>query len=89
MEAMAAGCLVVASPVGAFLELIQHGEIGFLIDGDPAEPGTVRRAAELILALSEKPGWVRKIRHQASCTPLDWGNYCGSVGVPSSVADKR
>ena len=27
VEAMAAGCLVVASPVGAFTELIQHGEM--------------------------------------------------------------
>jgi glycosyltransferase involved in cell wall biosynthesis len=72
VEAMAAGCLVVASPVGAFRELIQHGENGFLIDGDPADALTVRRAAELILTVSEKPDLVRKIRRRASSTPFDW-----------------
>ena len=48
VEAMAAGCLVLASPVGAFPELIDHGENGFLLPGDPASPETHDRAAELI-----------------------------------------
>jgi len=73
MEAMAGGCLVVASPVGAFTELIQHGENGFLVDGDPADPLTVRRAAELIRTVSDNPALVRRIRRQASSTPFDWG----------------
>jgi glycosyltransferase involved in cell wall biosynthesis len=72
VEGMAAGCLVVASPVGAFKELIQHGENGFLIDGDPADPNTVRRAAELIRMVSEHPELARKIRRNGFSTPFDW-----------------
>jgi glycosyltransferase involved in cell wall biosynthesis len=71
VEAMAAGCLVIASPVGAFTELIQHGENGFVIEGDPGDPLTVRRATELILTVSESPDVVRRIRRQASSTPFD------------------
>ena len=57
VEAMAAGCLVVASPVGAFRELIRNGENGFLIDGDPANPEVLDRAAELIQDVSRNPSW--------------------------------
>ncbi|HEY2014293.1 MAG TPA: glycosyltransferase family 4 protein [Bryobacteraceae bacterium] len=72
VEGMAAGCLVVASPVGAFTELIQHGQNGFLIEGDPADPKTLDRAAELIRTVSENPELARKIRRQAFTTPFDW-----------------
>jgi glycosyltransferase involved in cell wall biosynthesis len=72
VEAMAAGCLVVASPVGAFFELIQNGENGFLVAGDPADPATVQRAAELIWSVSQDSGLMRKIRRKAFATPFDW-----------------
>lgn len=73
VEAMAAGCLVVASPVGAFPELIAHGENGFLVDGDPSSPDTLDRAAGLIRDVSQNPALLRKIRRRALDTPFDWG----------------
>jgi glycosyltransferase involved in cell wall biosynthesis len=72
VEAMAAGCLVLASPVGAFLELIEPGENGFLIDGDPSSPETLERAAELIQSVCRNPALIRKIRRRALATPYDW-----------------
>jgi glycosyltransferase involved in cell wall biosynthesis len=72
-EAMAAGCLVVASPVGSFTELIQHGDNGFLVEGDPADAGTVRRAVELIRSVSERPDLMRNIRRKAASSPFNWG----------------
>lgn len=72
VEAMAAGCLVVASPVGAFPELIHHGENGFLVSGDPASPETQERAAELIRDVSQNPALMNRIRQRALTTPFDW-----------------
>jgi glycosyltransferase involved in cell wall biosynthesis len=72
VEAMAAGCLVIASPVGAFPEFVKHGENGFLIEGDPADALTIGRAAELILDVSKNPKLAYKIRQRASSTPFTW-----------------
>jgi glycosyltransferase involved in cell wall biosynthesis len=72
VEAMAAGCLVLASPVGAFPELIEHGENGFLLDGDPSSPDTLDRAAELIGSVCGNPRLVRQIQRRAFSTPFDW-----------------
>ena len=72
VEAMAAGCLVLASPVGAFPELIQHGENGFLVDGDPSHSETLDRAAELIRDVCQKPALLRQIRRRALATPFNW-----------------
>jgi glycosyltransferase involved in cell wall biosynthesis len=72
VEAMAAGCLVVASPVGAFTELIQNGANGFLVEGDPCTEEVQDRAAELIRAVTEDIALVRNIREQARRTPYDW-----------------
>jgi glycosyltransferase involved in cell wall biosynthesis len=72
VEAMAAGCLVLASPVGAFPELIEHGGNGFLVGGDPSSPETLDRAAELIRDVCQNPQLVRKIRRRALSTPFDW-----------------
>ncbi len=72
VEAMAAGCLVVASPVGAFPELIDHGRNGFLVEGDPSDPDTIRRTAGLIWSVSQNSALMRKIRREAYRTPFEW-----------------
>lgn len=72
VEAMAAGCLVLASPVGAFPELIEHGENGFLLGGDPSSPETLDRAAELIRNVCQNLPLVHKIRQRALSTPFEW-----------------
>lgn len=72
IEAMAAGCVVIASPVGAYNELVQNGANGFLIDGDPADPATHRRTADLMLALHRDSSWTSFVRAQAIAFPLPW-----------------
>ncbi len=72
VEAMAAGCVVVASPVGAFPELIEHGENGFLVEGDPGARDTVDRAAELIGEVNGNRARMEKIRARARRKPFDW-----------------
>jgi glycosyltransferase involved in cell wall biosynthesis len=71
-EAMAGGCLVVASPVGSLAELVRNGDNGFLVEGDPADPGTVERAAGLIRSVSENPALMEAVRRRASAAPLSW-----------------
>lgn len=72
VEALAAGCLVVASPVGALSEIVKHGENGFLVEGDPADPGTKARAAEAILGVCSDGARLRAMRRKASREPLGW-----------------
>ena len=72
IEAMAAGCIVVGSPVGSLPELIRHGETGFLIEGDPSHPDTINRATDLIRTLSRDGSLMRKIGRQAAEAVLDW-----------------
>lgn len=64
-EAMRAGCIVLASPVGAYPELIRDGEDGFLIEGDHEAEDTRSCAAELILALAENPQMRAYVRRNA------------------------
>jgi glycosyltransferase involved in cell wall biosynthesis len=72
VEAMAAGAIVVASPVGSFRELIDHGRNGFLVEGDPADPGTAERAAGLIRDLCGDPALMERVRRAAYATPFLW-----------------
>lgn len=71
-ESMAAGCLVLASPVGAYLEIINNGFNGFLIPGNHSEFVTNEMAAKLILYLLENPDYVEYIRKNAINTPFSW-----------------
>lgn len=71
-EAMAAGCIVVASPVGANVEAIESGRSGFLLAGDHLDPATWRQAATLIHALTEAPAYAEYIRQNAKAMPWTW-----------------
>jgi len=72
IEAMRAGCVVLASPVGAYPEIITNGRDGLLIPGDPCEEEARRIAVELILRLVRNPEYVSYLRRNASQAPLNW-----------------
>jgi hypothetical protein len=69
---MGAGCLVVASDIGAYPELIRHGYDGFLVAGRHDAPETLGRAARLILDLAAAPGLAATVRRNAEASPLPW-----------------
>ena len=71
MEAMAAGCIVVASPAGAYAELIRHGYNGFLLSGDHLSQEIQTAAAKIIQDLIERPSLTALIRQQSAQSPLD------------------
>jgi glycosyltransferase involved in cell wall biosynthesis len=54
-ESMRAGCVVIASPVGAYGELVRDGEDGFLIQGDHESEEVREEATRLILKLAQNP----------------------------------
>jgi glycosyltransferase involved in cell wall biosynthesis len=68
-ESMRAGLVVLASPVGAYPELVQHGKNGFLLDGDPDSVETWKQASTLILQLDSRPEEAREIRKRARRVP--------------------
>ncbi len=72
IEAMRAGCIVLATPVGAYPEIITHGRDGFLVPGDPFGEPTRRAAADLVLALLRNPEYSGFLRWNAMKTPLTW-----------------
>jgi glycosyltransferase involved in cell wall biosynthesis len=71
-EAMSAGCIVIASRVGAFPELVRNGHDGILLEGIHDHPETLARAAELIKGYADncEPGV--SIRKNAAAAPLRW-----------------
>jgi glycosyltransferase involved in cell wall biosynthesis len=72
IEALAAGCIVLASPVGAIVELVRSGTNGFLIPGDHLASDTWERATELILQLVRAADFAEYIRQQARNLPWTW-----------------
>jgi glycosyltransferase involved in cell wall biosynthesis len=74
VEAMINGNIPIASPVGAFPELIRSGYNGFLIKGSHTDPGSHAQAVELILHLVRNPSYAEYIRRQASNIPWNWKN---------------
>lgn len=71
-ESLRAGCITLASPVGAIPELIRHGRDGFLVPGDPRASSTQDRAASLIWLLSQRPDYLQYVRENASKFPWNW-----------------
>lgn len=71
-EAMAAGAIVLASPVGAYPEIIRDGYDGFLVTGDYAGDEAQTKAAHLILELNRRPDFSGYIRRNAMAAPLSW-----------------
>jgi glycosyltransferase involved in cell wall biosynthesis len=72
VEAMTAGCIVLASPVGAIPELVRPGVNGFLFPGDHLSGTTWQAVAELILQQAQAPAALDGMRTNAMATPLDW-----------------
>ena len=71
-ESMRAGCIVLASSVGAYPELIQNDRNGFLIPGVHTHPATINLAAETILASMKDPKHISWMRRNAIVAPIKW-----------------
>ena len=70
-EALRAGCIVLASKVGAYPELINSGNNGFLLEGDHRSMEVRRRAAELVLSLANNQMATHELRRNAMAVPWD------------------
>ncbi len=57
LEALAAGCPVVATAVGGIPEVIENGKSGWL-----ADPGNAHDVARAVVALAEDPGLAAEVR---------------------------
>ena len=71
-ESMRAGCIVIASPVGAYPEIIQNGYNGFLLPGNHNDLETQEKAAVLITHLLDHPDYMEYIRQNAINSLFDW-----------------
>lgn len=71
-EAMSRGAIPIASPVGAYSELIRNGENGILVPGGHHSEETQEVAAEWILRLNRDPQLAAYIRRNAMNIPWDW-----------------
>ena len=69
VESLAGGCVVVASPTGAFPELVAHGRSGYLIPGDPAQEQTLQLAAD---AIHGNPKQHESMRRAGKEVPFSW-----------------
>jgi len=77
IEAMAAGCLIVASDTAPVREAVRHGENGLLTDlSDPA------RIAESVIAALDEPR-AAQLRRNARATVLD--TYALNVCLPKQL----
>jgi glycosyltransferase involved in cell wall biosynthesis len=69
MEAFRAGCVIVASPVGCYPEMIADGRNGLIIQGDHSDSRVRDEAARRILELMDDPVAEEGIRRQAIAVP--------------------
>jgi glycosyltransferase involved in cell wall biosynthesis len=72
IEAMRAGCIVITSEVGAYPEVVHHGENGFIIKGDHLQKSTHAEAVKIIMELVKDQDRCRCIRENAIASPHDW-----------------
>jgi glycosyltransferase involved in cell wall biosynthesis len=72
IESMRAGCIPIASPVGAMKETITHGFNGLFVQGDHKELKTQLAAAEAISALSANQGYMDFLSENGKHSVLDW-----------------
>lgn len=71
-EAMLHGAIPIASAVGAYPELISHGENGILISEEHLSEEALTLAAEWIWQLQENPDLALYLRRHAMQIPWDW-----------------
>jgi glycosyltransferase involved in cell wall biosynthesis len=72
LESMRSGCLLIASRVGGYTDIIENGRNGFIIDGDHTRQGTLARTAELIHYLVQHPLYADFVRREAQGIVWDW-----------------
>ena len=72
IEAMASGNIVVASPVGAYPEIVRDGYDGFLVEGNHMAEETWQKVAQMALTLVSAPDFSSTIRHNAQAAVRDW-----------------
>jgi glycosyltransferase involved in cell wall biosynthesis len=80
VEAQAAGCITLASAVGAHPEIIDSGATGFLLEGDPADESVRERAATIIASVAGNPSIAAAMRRRAQAAPLSWDTVAASWG---------
>jgi glycosyltransferase involved in cell wall biosynthesis len=68
-ESMRAGCVVLASVVGAYKELVRNGENGILIEGDPGSQAVQEAAASVVCDLLANHQRLEDIRARAQAIP--------------------
>jgi len=71
-ESLRAGCICLASPVGAIPELVQDSVNGVLLPGDHRLEEVQDRAAQIILKLMKDPERGGQIRQSAQAFPWNW-----------------
>lgn len=89
IESMKAGCIPLASKVGAYPELIENGVNGFLLDEGTPDSSSAA-AAEIILGLIEDEADAARIRENARAAPLSWAEIASSwTGHWDDALDRR
>ncbi|MBM3152839.1 MAG: glycosyltransferase family 4 protein [Chloroflexi bacterium] len=78
LESMRGGCIPLASRVGAYPEIVQHGINGFLVEGDHRTPAVHDRAARLVDALVQNPPYAAFIRRNALLYPFEWSRIASA-----------
>jgi glycosyltransferase involved in cell wall biosynthesis len=66
IEAMRAGCIVLASKVGAYLEYVEDGLDGFLFEGDPDSEVVLNSVVKKVLQLHSLPNERQKLQLNAT-----------------------